>query len=309
MFLASLLLLFSFPLAFGASRFPIIAPANWPMQVIRSEADLVVLPVTVTDRKGNFVSGLEQNDFQVYEDGHPQPISFFNHTDIPVTVGLVVDCSGSMLPNRGEVVQAAKDFLTSSNPQDQVFVVNFNEKISLGLPPDVPFTNNVAQLEKAVLNGPRTGLTALYDAIALGLKHLAFGTANRKALVIISDGGDNASIEKFHQVENLAQHNNAIIYAIGILSDIESDVNPGVLRKVAKSTGGEAYSPSSAQELPAISQQIAHDLREMYTIAYVPTNKAHDGTYRKIRVLAHAPGHNGLVIRTRTGYFAPSGKA
>jgi Ca-activated chloride channel homolog len=276
--------------------------------VLRSEVDLVVLPVSVTE-KGSFVPGLTKEDFQVYEDGQPQTITMFDHRDVPVTVGLVLDSSGSMSRNRDEVVKAATDFLDASNPDDQIFVANFNERVSLGLPPSVPFTSDVAQLKAAVLRGPSAGLTALYDATDLALKHLAFGTNDKKALVVISDGGDDASHESFRRVLASAQHSNGIIYTIGIISEAQSDVNPGVLRKLAKATGGEAFFPQSAKDLPAICQEIARGLREQYTIAYVPQNKAHDGSYRTVRVTVHAPGKRGLVVRTRAGYFAPSGAA
>jgi Ca-activated chloride channel homolog len=274
-------------------------------QVIKAETDLVVLPVTVT-HKGHFVPGLKKEDFRVYEDGQLQPISIFLHEDIPVTVGLVLDSSGSMGPNRGEVVEAAKDFLASSNPQDQIFVVNFNEHVSFGLPVGTAFTSNVDELEKAILRGPSTGMTALYDAIAAGLKQLALGNRRKKALVIITDGGDNASHERFRQVLEQVRSGNAILYCIGLVAESEADVNPGMLRKLAKDTGGEAYFPESVKELPRICQQIAEDLRDQYTIGYAPTNKVHDGSYRAIRVTV--VGHKGLEVRTRSGYFA-SGQA
>ncbi len=303
---ASLLLISTLVGAYGLARLRGPSPNDPGLQVLWSEADLVVLPVTVTDHKGDFVSGLTQDDFQVFENGRPQTISHFDHSDVPVTVGLVIDSSGSMGPNRAEVAQAAKDFLTSSNPRDEIFVVNFNERVSFGLPPLVPFTNDVAQLQAGVLSGPSAGMTALYDATDLALNHLSLGTNDKKALIIISDGGDDASHENFRQLLASAQHTSAIIYTIGIISEAESDVNPGVLRSLAGVTGGKAYFPQSAAELPAICRQIARDLREQYTIAYVPADGMHDGTYRKIRVTVHAPGRDGLVVRTREGYFVPS---
>jgi Ca-activated chloride channel homolog len=214
-----------------------------------------------------------------------------------------------MLPNRGEVMDAARDFFVSSNSQDEVFVVNFNGRVTLGLPPTVPFTSDVTQLKAALLRGPPTGLTALYDAIGAGLKQLALGTNDRKALIVISDGGDDASHETFRRVLNEALHSNAIIFIVGIIDESQSDVNPGVLRKFARGTGGQAYFPRSAKDLPAICQQIARDLREQYAVAYAPTDKARDGTYRKVRVTAHVPGRGRFVVRTRPGYFAPSGPA
>ena len=303
----SLLLISTLAGAYGFAGLRAPSPNNSALQVLWSEADLVVLPITVTDHKSNFIAGLTQDDFQVFENGQPQTIAHFDHSDLPVTVGLVIDSSGSMGPNRTEVVEAAKDFLTSSNPRDEVFVVNFNERVSFGLPPLVPFTSDVAQLQQGVLSGPSAGMTALYDATDLALNHLALGSNDKKALIIISDGGDNASHEKFQQLLASAQHNSAIIYTIGIVSELESDVNPAVLKTLAGATGGKAYLPNSASDLPAICRQIARDLREQYTIAYVPSDINHDGTYRKIRVAVHAPGHGGLVVRTREGYFAPSG--
>jgi len=224
-------------------------------------------------------------------------------------VGLVLDSSGSMRPNRGEVTQAAKDFLLSSNPQDEVFVVNFNESVSFGLPASVPFTSNVEQLEEAVLRGPSYGMTALYDALGVALKHLSQATIQKKALILISDGGDNASHEGFQQVLASARHGNAIIYTIGILSENAADVNPDVLRKLARETGGQAFFPESAEKLPAICRKIARDLREQYTLAYVSTDTRRDGKYRTIRVTVRAPGHEHLRVRTRDGYYAPSGEA
>jgi Ca-activated chloride channel homolog len=269
--------------------------------VIRSEADLVVLPVSVRDRSGHFVSGLQQQDFRIYENGKPQPIRLFMSGDAPVTVGLIIDCSSSMRENHDEVVEAAKDFLASSNPQDQVFVVNFNETPLLGLPRGVPFTSNVSALVSAVQTAPSDGMTALYDAINLGLKHLSLGTNQKKALVIISDGGDDASETTLKKTLPAVQRSSTIVYTIGLVASDQADVNPGVLRKFAGSTGGEVYFPRSNQ-LPGISQQIARDLREQYTLAFLPAGNAKG--YRKIRVTVNAPGHRGLKVRTRPGYLA-----
>lgn len=276
-------------------------------QIIRREADLVVLPVTVTDRHGQFVSGLVAEDFQVYEKGRVQTISLFKEGDVPTTVGLVLDCSESMLPNRSEVVAAARDFWASSNPDDEIFVVNFNERVSLGLPPSVPFTSSAAQLEAAVLRGPSAGMTALYDATALALRHLTVGRNSKKALIIISDGGDNASHIDFRQLLTAAQHSNAVVYAVGIISKSQADTNPAVLRRLAKATGAKAYFPKSAADLPGIFGEIAQDICQQYTIGYVPSNRARDGTYRTVRVSVRAPHRGGLVLRTRQGYFAASG--
>lgn len=302
---ALLLSLFLLP-AVRANAHPQQVPASSSSspQVIKSEADLVVLPVTVTDRHGHSVPGLKQEDFHVYDDGKPQTIRLFMHDDAPVTAGLVIDCSGSMKENRAEVAAAAKDFLASSNPQDQIFVVNFNETAHLGLPASLPFTSDVSQLVSAVETGPSKGLTALYDAVALGLRHLALGANQKKALIILSDGGDDASRLNFKKTLAAVQRSSTVIYTIGIVASDQANVDPGALKKMASEAGGQSYFPRSTEQLPGISQQIARDLREQYTIAFLPDHAGHNTGFRKIRVTVKAPGHRGLKVRTRPGYLA-----
>jgi Ca-activated chloride channel homolog len=306
---ARMLLVFSLFVAMTGSPAPLPNPGHLVFdgeanQIISTEVDLVVLPVNVTDRYGRPVAGLMKEDFRIYEDGHPQKIEVFGHDDVPLTVGLVLDNSRSMVPARGEVTAAATDFLHYSNPEDQLFVVNFSDEARLGMPANVPFTSDVRLLRDAVFQGVEPGRTALYDAIELALKHLAQGTRDKKALVLISDGGDNASRQKFPQILDLARKSNAIIYAIGIINESSSDVNPGLLRKLAQATGGQAFSPSSAREVPKICKEIARELRQQYTLGYAPTNRAHDGSFRAVRVTVHAPEHENFIVRTRTGYFA-----
>ena len=268
--------------------------------------DEVVLRATAQDHRGILVSGLGKDDFQVYEDGVLQQINYFSHEDIPVTVGLVIDNSGSMKPKRADVIAAALVFARSSNPEDQMFVVNFNEKVSFGLPENTPFTDQVAQLEVALSRITARGETALYDAVAAALEHLKKGNRDKKVLIIISDGGDNASKHKLTEIMTLAGQPDAIIYTIGIFDEQDADRNPGVLKRLAKDTGGEAFLPESLKDVAPICEQIAHDIRNQYTIAYVPTNRNRDGSYRTIQVKARVPGRGRLLVRTRTGYFAPS---
>jgi VWFA-related protein len=273
---------------------------------IRVDVDMVVLRATAQDRKNILVSGLDKDNFQVYEDGVLQPIRYFSHEDIPVTVGLVVDNSGSMGPKRHDVIAAALVFARSSNPRDQMFVVNFNEKVSFGLPDNTPFTDQVAQLEAALSSIRARGETALYDAVAVALEHLKKGNCDKKVLIVISDGGDNASKHKLAEIMALVGQPGAIIYTIGIFDEQDPDRNPGVLKRLAKDTGGEAFLPESLKDVAPICEQIARDIRNQYTIAYVPTNRKRDGTYRVIQVRASAPGRGRLSVRTRAGYFAPS---
>jgi len=273
--------------------------------VIGVKVNEVVLHATAQDRKGFLLAGLATEDFQVYEDGVLQLIKYFSHEDIPVTVGLVVDNSGSMKPKRADVIAAAVAFARSSNPEDQMFVVNFNEKVSFGLPDKMPFTDQAVELQVALSGIEADGETALYDAIAVALEHLKKGNRDKKVLIVISDGGDNASQHSLSQIRALAGHPDAIIYTIGIFDDEDDDRNPGVLKQLAKDTGGEAFLPKSLKEVGPICEQIARDIRNQYTIAYVPTNRKRDGTYRTIQVKASAPGHGRLLVRTRTGYYAP----
>lgn len=264
----------------------------------------VVLHATVENSKGTPVSGLGKDDFQVYEDGRLQQIEYYSHEDIPVTVGLVLDNSGSMKPKRTEVIAAALAFARSSNPQDQMFVVNFNEHVSFGLPADMPFTDQTVQLQMALSKFKTDGETALYDAVAAALEHLKMGNRDKKVLIVVSDGGDNASKHKLSQILAMAGQSDAIIYTIGIYTDEDPDQNPGALRQLSKATGGEAFFPESIPDVVPVCERIAHDIREQYTLAYTPANRNPDGAYRVILVKATGRGH--MTVRTRAGYYAPA---
>jgi Ca-activated chloride channel family protein len=274
---------------------------------ISVDVALVVLHATVTDRQGGFVSDLDRHDFEVYEDGVPQRIRLFTNEDIPVTVGLVVDHSSTMLPKLEEVSAAARTFVRFSNPQDEMFVVNFNENVSLGLPGPIRSTHSTAELEDAITSAPTGGQTALYDAIAKALEELQSGSRDKKVLIVVSDGGDNRSVHSLAQVMKLAAQSSAVIYTIGLFDENDPDRNPGALRRLAQATGGEAFLPGQLNEVVAICERIARDIRHQYTIGYVPLNLTHHGAYRVIRVLARAKGHDRLSVRTRTGYI-PSGE-
>jgi Ca-activated chloride channel homolog len=274
---------------------------------IAVDVDLVVLHPAVRDRKGRFVSDLREQDFEVYEDGVQQSIRLFRYEDTPVTIGLVVDHSRSMEPKLAQVTAAARTFVQSSNPNDQVFVVNFNEHVSLGLPGSVRFTNNSTKLEDAIANAPAAGMTALYDAVVQGMDQLQGGGPNKKALLIISDGGDNASKHGLPDVLKLAEQSSAILYTIGLFDDEDPDRNPKVLRRLARETGGEAFFPAELSEVVAVCESIAHDIRNQYTIGYVSTNVTPKGTYRKVRVVARAADHGKLFARARAGYIAGGG--
>ena len=270
---------------------------------IAVDVGLVVLPTTVRDRNGRSVSDLQESDFKVEEDRVPQSIRVFQHEDIPVIAGLLVDHSGSMRPKLAEVIAGARAFVRSSNPQDRMFVVNFNEAVSLGLPPAIGFTANADQLERAIWQAPAIGETALYDAIVKALERFEEGARDKKVLVVISDGADNASAHSLAQALEMAERSNAIIYAVGIFAADDHDANPKVLNRLAQATGGEAFFPRELSAVAEICERIARDIRNQYTLGYVSTNAQREGGYRAIRVTVDAPGHGKLFARTRAGYI------
>jgi VWFA-related protein len=278
------------------------APQNFQISV---NVDLVVLQATVRDHGGRFVSDLAEPDFDVYEDGVRQSINLFRHEDVPVTVGLVIDHSGSMSPKLKDVVEAARTFTRSSNPEDQMFVVNFNEYVTLGLPGIAHFTNRADELERAISSKPAIGKTALYDAVARALEQLRTGGPERKVLIVISDGGDNASTRGLPEVLKMAALSSAIVYTVGIFDDEDEDKNPAVLRRLARETGGEAYFPAQFSEVIEICERIARDIRNQYTIGYASTSSAPPGATRAIRMVAHAAGKGKLSVRTRSSYISP----
>jgi Ca-activated chloride channel family protein len=274
---------------------------------ISVDVHLVALQATVHDRQGRFVSDLSERDFEVYEDGIRQSIRLFRHEDVPVTVGLVVDHSGSMRAKLKEVTAATRTFVKSSNPEDQMFVVNFNESVSLGLPAAIRYTGSSNELESAIWRAPAAGMTALYDAIVTGLQRMREGSRDRKALVVISDGGDNASKTSLQEVLKLAEESSAMIYTIGIFDEDDPDRNTRALTHLARATGGEAFFPDKLDEVVEICDSIARDIRNQYTIGYVSTNTKRNDSYRAIRVVARAKDHGRLSVRTRSGYIAAGG--
>lgn len=272
---------------------------------ISVQVGLVVLPVTVQGRKGHAVADLAARNFRVLDDGRPQKITLFEPEDVPAAVGLVVDDSGSMGSKQGEVATAAVQFADSSNPLDQMFVVYFNDAVFLGLPVGSSFTSDPAQLARSFSSIMARGKTALYDAIALALDHIGQSRLERKALVVVSDGGDNASRHSLRQVLEMAEKSNVAIYTIGLFDPSQMDQDPRALRRLAKVTGGQAYLPSSVSEVSSLTRQIAGDIRHQYTLGYVPEYSSSGQKYHAIRVTVQGPPRDGrLHVRTRSGYLA-----
>ena len=286
------------------------APPEEPKEFqITSHSDLVLLDVSVKDPAGGFVTGLTKDQFKVFDNGKLQPIQTFEAGDIPVTVGLIVDNSGSMRSKKPEVVTAALTFVTESNPKDEMFVVNFNDNAKLGLPPSTTFTDSADMLRSALLSNRVEGRTALNDALKLGLTQLGKGLQAKKTLVLISDGGDNASDLTSNDLFHLAEQSTATIYSVGIFDTDDRDKNPGFLRKISNLTGGECFIPDKLTDLVGVCKKIAKDIRNRYSIGFVPTTTEKPGEVRKIKVLAAAPDRGKLIVRTRTHYRAASNSA
>jgi Ca-activated chloride channel homolog len=273
--------------------------------VIRKDVDEVRLTATVVDDRQRIVTDLTRGDFSVFEDGKPQTIISFHHEDIPVSIGIVIDNSGSMREKRAKVNQAALNLVRSSNPQDEVFVVNFNDEYYL----DQDFTNDLLKLKEALEKIDARGGTALYEAIVASADHLAKDARlERKVLFVVTDGEDNASRETLEQaVKQLQEENGPAVYAIGVLGDEEHPKRAKrALEIIAQRTGGLAFFPRTLDEVDEISKQVAHDIRSQYTIGYKPTTPKSAGGFRAIHVEAKAKGHGKLIVRTKSGYYAGS---
>lgn len=270
--------------------------------VFRKEVEEVVLHATVVDDKQRIVTGLDKTAFTVYEDGRPQPITSFRHEDIPVAMGIVVDNSGSMREKRQKVNAAALNLVRSSNPNDEVFVVNFNDEYYL----DQDFTSSINKLKEALEKIEARGGTALYDAVIASADWLKKAKLEKKVLFVVTDGEDNSSSENLEQaVRNLQAETGPTIYAIGILGDEEHPKRAKrALQVMSERTGGIAFFPKTLDEVDAISRAVAHDIRNQYTIGYKPTTPKNQGGYRTVKVDARSHGYGKLTVRTKSGYYA-----
>jgi Ca-activated chloride channel family protein len=284
------------------------ASAQEPPSFRSGSSELVVLPVVVTDKQGRYIADIERERFSVFDNGRPVPIEIFSNEDTPLTMGLVIDASGSMRPKIGEVISASIAFAQASNPADEVFAIRFNDDVrDLVRERQFLLAGDLDALGSALRSMRPDGRTALYDALIDGLDHLTNGSRARKALVVVSDGGDNASEATLERVLARARASNAAIYTIGVFDDDDMDKNPGVLKSLAHATGGERYLPRSSSELLQACVRIAREIRSGYTIGYVPPD--HDGAYHRIRVDVRPAPSQKLKVRTRPGYFAAGGSS
>ncbi len=268
----------------------------------RSDTRLVVLHASVTDHKGKLVNNLNQNSFKVFENGQPQQVKIFRHEDIPVSLGIIIDNSGSMMSKRARVEAAALAMVRASNPEDEVFVVNFNDDAFL----DVPFTSDIHKMEQGLARIDSRGGTAMRDAIMMSLDYINKNAKrDKKVLLTITDGNDNASTMPLEKVVSRANQSDTLIYAIGLFTDEEkheASKARRALKLLTDETGGLAFYPKEVGEVQELAVEVAHDIRNQYTIAYEPSVQALDGSYRQVKVTVDAPGKP--AVRTRSGYFA-----
>jgi Ca-activated chloride channel family protein len=271
--------------------------------VFRKDVDEVMLHATVVDDKQHIITNLDRTAFTVFEDGKPQSIISFHHVDIPVAMGIVIDNSGSMREKRSKVNQAALNLVRSSNPRDEVFIVNFNDEQYL----DQDFTHDLLKLKEALEKIDARGGTALYDAVVASADHLKQNARlEKKVIFLVTDGEDNASSETLEQaVKQLQLEGGPSVYAIGILGDEDHPKRAKkALQIIAERTGGIAFFPKTLDEVDNISRTIANDIRNQYAIGYKPLSPKKAGEFRQIRVEAKAKGHSKLVVRTKSGYYA-----
>ena len=274
---------------------------------------MVRLPVTIIDKTGNFVPGLNEDNFRVLENNTPQKISEFTHADIPVSVGLVIDNSGSMKSKRARVNAAALTFVKTSNPQDEVFVVNFSDEFYLDM--DQDFTNDPKVLKAALERIDSRGGTALYDAILGSMSHLKKGTREKRVLLVVTDGVDKDSTHNLAYTVEKLQQSNVVIYAVGLFTrndDSREEMRQGkkALLGLAQASGGEAFFPKTVDDVDLICTRIAQDIRSQYMVGYYSSNEAKDGTFRTVKVeLTDVHGRGKLIVRTRPGYYAPTATA
>jgi Ca-activated chloride channel family protein len=278
---------------------------------LKIDVDLVLVNATVSDNLNRYVSGLESEHFQIWEDKLEQKIEYFSAEDVPVSVGVIFDVSGSMKDKINTAREAAATFLKSGNPDDEYFLVGFANRPELM----AGFTTDITRLQSKLIMTPAKGMTAMYDAVYLGLEQLKEGTNPKKALLLVTDGEDNRSRYTFQNVKEFVKEQDVQIYGIGIVDDWNSQLGAGktgraMIEELAELTGGGSFFPDSVYELEDICTKIAVELKNQYVIGYRSTNEAKDGKWRKLRLKVNPPkGIRSLNVRAKQGYYAPTADA
>jgi VWFA-related protein len=279
-----------------------VLATGWLLAQFRSDTRLVVLHASVADSKGKLITNLNQGSFKVFENGQPQQVKIFKREDVPVSLGIIIDDSGSMMTKRSRVEAAALAMVRESNPQDEVFVVNFNDDAYL----DVPFTNDIHKMEQGLARIDSRGGTAMRDAVNMSLDYMKNeAKKDKKVLMVITDGNDNASTITLEKVVARANQADILVYAIGLFTEEEKHEASKArrsLKELTSASGGLAFYPKEVGEVQSLAIEVARDIRNQYTIAYSPTVQELDGSYRQIKVTCDAPGKP--TVRTRSGYYA-----
>ena len=281
-----------------------------PGQTVHIDVDLALVNVTVTDPYNRLVTGLDPDNFRVFENYVEQEIQYFSSEDVPISIGVIFDLSGSMANKVGKAKEAALQFFKTANPQDEFFLVSFNDRAEVVS----PFTSSVEDLQSRILSASAKGRTALLDAIYLGLSEMRTAQNAKRALLIISDGGDNNSRYSEKDIKRLVREADTQLYSVGIFDPFEFRSRtpeelsgPSLLTEVTELTGGRAFSVENVNELPDIATKIGSELRNQYILGYRPSNKSHDARWRKIKVKLRAPkGLPPLSVYAKTGYYAPN---
>lgn len=281
-----------------------------PSTGLHMDVDLALINVTVTDPYNRLVTGLDPDNFRVYEDNIEQEVVTFSSEDVPISIGVIFDFSGSMANKIGKAREAALQFFKTANPQDEFFLVSFNERAEL----TSAFTNSIEDLQSRMMLTAPKGRTALLDAIYLGLSQMRGARNGKRALLILSDGGDNHSRYNESDIKRLVKEADTQLYAIGIFDPLgyrnrtpEELNGPSLLGEVTEMTGGRVFAVENLNELPDIASKIGMELRNQYVLGYRPSNKAHDARWRKIKIKLRAPkGLPPLNVYSKTGYYAPS---
>lgn len=295
-----------------SSSISLFATAPQERPTFKAESELVVLHVSVRDRGGRYITGLERDAFTVIDDGKPQTLEMFSADEVPASIGLLIDNSNSMRPNRERVIASAVEFARHSHPKDEIFVLTFNEQVRPAFGPVVIGEMNMGEFGSAMSHAiTARGMTAIYDGILEGLRRVGRGQHTRQVLIVISDGDDNASRSTLEEVVKQVHESDATIYTVALIDPLTREGNPRLLGRLAAATGGESYRPRRVHEIGEAFERIARDIRSAYTLAYTPTasTKAGDedtARRRAVRVYVRAKDGRALRVRSRDGYFEKS---
>jgi Ca-activated chloride channel homolog len=292
-----------------SSDFSLLASGPQERPTFKAESELVVLHVSVRDRRGRYITGLERGAFTVIDDGKPQTLEMFSGDEVPASVGFLIDNSNSMRPNRDRVIASAVEFAKHSHPKDEVFVVTFNEHVRPAFGPVVVGEMNMGEFGSSMSQAiTARGMTAIYDGILDGLRRVGHGQHTRQVLIVVSDGDDNASRATLDEVIKQVHESDATIYTIALIDPLTREGDPGLLSRLAQATGGESYRPRRVEEIGSAFERIARDIRSAYTLAYIPTAAATASNgerhrRRTVRVYVRPADGRALRVRTRDGYF------